>query len=176
MLFVDYAATYKAFDILNTNGFARWGLGLAVIWFFTYLNIRGSKVVGDSSNVFGVIVLAPFVLVTVIGLFQWNTEPASSRSPPAGQSVGTSLNLGLFVVMWNYLGLGQPVHGGGRDEEPPAGLPEDAGDHPSPDHGVLPAPDPRRAGGRGHVQQVEWTAGAWNTIAEIRSGGRGSGT
>jgi amino acid transporter len=58
VLFVDYTSSYKAFDILNRNGLLRWLLGLTVIWVFTYLNIRGSKVIGDSSIVFGAIVLA----------------------------------------------------------------------------------------------------------------------
>jgi amino acid transporter len=59
VLFVEYASYY--FDVLDTNPVARWLVGFAVIWFFTLLNIRGAKVVGDYSILLGVMVLAPFV-------------------------------------------------------------------------------------------------------------------
>ncbi|HEY7281686.1 MAG TPA: APC family permease, partial [Actinomycetota bacterium] len=101
VLFVDYASYY--FPSLATNGIQRWLLGAALIWFFTILNIRGAKLVGDSSTLFAVIVLAPFVLMTVIGLFHMNQSPIHPVTPN-GQSIGSSLTLGLFVVMWNYYG------------------------------------------------------------------------
>ena len=65
VLFVDYSAYY--FDIFAENAVARWLLGASVIWFFTLLNIRGSKLIGDSSKLFGFIVLAPFAIMTIRG-------------------------------------------------------------------------------------------------------------
>ena len=77
---------------------------MTVIWFFTYLNIRGAKVIGDSSKIFGVIVLAPFVIMTVLGLFQMHYNPLHPFIAARAERSAQSLNLGLFVVMWNYLG------------------------------------------------------------------------
>ncbi len=59
--------------------------------------------IGDSSKIFGFIVLAPFAIMTVIGLFKVHFDPASPFTLN-GQPLSQSLNLGLFVVMWNYLG------------------------------------------------------------------------
>ena len=101
VLFVEYSSIY--FPIFETNALARWLLGASVIWIFTWLNIRGAKLVGDSSKIFGVIVLAPFVIMTVLGLFQWHYNPFHPFVVP-GQTITQSLNLALFVVMWNYLG------------------------------------------------------------------------
>jgi amino acid transporter len=168
VLFVDYAASYKAFDILNTNSLARWLLGFAVIWVFTYLNIRGSKAIGDSSKIFGVIVLAPFLLVTVIGLFHLHGSPFSPFTPK-GQGFSTSLNLGLFVVMWNYLGWDSLSTIAGEMKDPKRDYPRTL---------VislplitlcylLPVLVALAVVGTAHI---DWTAGAWNVIAS-RIGG-----
>ena len=163
VLFVDYSASYFP-HLFADNGLYRWLLGLAVIWVFTYLNIRGAKVIGDSSILFGVIVLAPFAIMTVMGLFQWHYNPTQPFILD-GQSFGQSLNLGLFVVMWNYMGWD--------------GLSTIAGEmkHPRRDYPktllitlpmitacyFLPVVVGLAVVGTKHV---DWTAGAWNTIAK----------
>jgi amino acid transporter len=102
VLFVEYSAYFfSAFGTGHTLN--RWLLGFGVIWVFTGLNILGSKVIGDSSKIFGVIVLLPFVLMTVIGLFKMQFNPVSPLTA-GGESVTSAFSLGLFVVMWNYLG------------------------------------------------------------------------
>ena len=166
VLFVDYAAFY--FDVFHKNGLARWLLGLVVIWFFTLANIRGSKVVGDSSKLFGVVVLAPFVLLTVIGLFKLHGNPFSPLVPK-GAGIGSAFTLGLFVVMWNYYGWD--------------GLSTVAGEMKNPKRDypktllitvplitlcyLLPVVVGLSVVG---THGVEWTAGAWGTIAELVAG------
>jgi amino acid transporter len=162
VLFVDYSASY--FKIFESNGLARWLLGATVIWVFTLLNIRGSKVVGDSSIVFGVIVLAPFVIMTILGLFQWSFNPTSPFIVN-GQSFSQSLNLGLFVVMWNYLGWDSLSTIAGEMKNPRRDYPKTL---------VISLPLitacyllPTLVGlAVVGTQNIEWTAGAWNTIAE----------
>ncbi len=167
VLFVDYSATY--FKIFQTNGLARWLLGMTVIWFFTYLNIRGAKVIGDSSKIFGVIVLAPFAIMTVLGLFHLHYNPFHPFTLP-GQSISQSLNLGLFVVMWNYLGWDGLSTIAGEMKNPRR-------DYPKTLIITLPLITacyllPTLVGlavvGVGHG--VTWTAGAWNEIAKIIGG------
>ena len=166
VLFVDYSSIY--FPIFQTNGLARWLLGATVIWVFTFLNIRGSKVVGDSSKIFGVIVLAPFVIMTVIGLFKMQYNP-TQPFVLEGETVKEALNLGLFVVMWNYLGWD--------------GLSTVAGEMKNPRRDyprtllislplitlcyLIPVVIGLAVVG---VNGVEWTAGAWTQIAEIIGG------
>lgn len=169
VLFVDYSATY--FKVFQTNGIARWLLGMSVIWIFTYLNIRGSKLIGDSSKIFGVIVLAPFLIMTVLGLFKMHFNPGTPLTLQ-GQGIGQSLNLGLFVVMWNYLGWD--------------GLSTIAGEMKNPRRDypktlivtlplitlcyLLPVVIGLGVVGLGHHGSPVWTAGAWNEIAKTIGG------
>lgn len=166
VLFVDYSASY--FKVFASNGIARWLLGVSVIWIFTALNIRGSKVVGDSSIVFGFIVLAPFVVMTVLGLFKWHFNPATPFIVN-GESFSQSLNLGLFVVMWNYLGWDGLSTIAGEMKNPRR-------DYPKTLVITLPLitacyllPTVIGLAVVG-TRNVQWTAGAWNIVAE-RIGG-----
>ena len=167
VLFVDYSV-----DLLPgvPDERARRGgcSGSTVIWVFTFLNIRGSKVVGDSSKIFGVIVLAPFLLMTVIGLFKMQYNPFQPFVLP-GETPVSALNLGLFVVMWNYLGWD--------------GLSTVAGEMKNPRRDypktllislplitlcyLLPVVIGLAVVG---VNRSTWTAGAWNQIAKIIGG------
>jgi amino acid transporter len=104
VLFVEYAAYFFP-DTFGEEGstLARWVLGASVIWVFTLINIRGAKGVGDTSKLFGFIVIAPFLIMTVFALFEWQFNPFEPFINP-GQSATNAFALGLFVVMWNYLG------------------------------------------------------------------------
>jgi amino acid transporter len=109
VLFSAYLSTLlESFGItvLKDDPMARWLVGLAVIWPFTILNVRGARPVGGSSILFTVLILAPFVVMVALGLARIATEgvlPWEPLSPP-DQPLLDSFGLGLFVVMWNYLG------------------------------------------------------------------------
>ncbi len=139
-----------------------------MIWVFTYLNIRGAKLVGDSSKLFGVIVLSPFIIMTVIGLFKMQYNPLQPFVLP-GESAKEALNLGLFVVMWNYLGWDGLSTVAGEMKNPRR-------DYPKTLIITLPLitlcyliPVVIGLGVVG-VNGVEWTAGAWNEIAKMIGG------
>ncbi len=166
VLFVDYSAFF--FPVFRDNGAARWLLGASVIWIFTYVNIRGAKLIGDSSKLFGVIVLAPFVIMTILGLFQMHYNPLKPFVLP-GETIKEALNLGLFVVMWNYLGWDGLSTVAGEMKNPRRDYPKTL---------VITLPlitlcylIPVLIGlAVVGVNGVEWTAGAWNDIAEIIGG------
>jgi amino acid transporter len=166
VLFVDYSAYY--FDVFSDNAAARWLLGASVIWIFTLLNIRGSKLIGDSSKLFGVIVLAPFVVVTVLGLFQMEHNPLSPFTA-GGAPIGSAFTLGLFVVMWNYYGWDGLSTVAGEMKDPRR-------DYPKTLIITLPLITlcyllPVVVGlAVVGTSDVAWTAGAWTTIAEIIGG------
>jgi amino acid transporter len=166
VLFVAYTSTY--FPIFANNALAAWLLGVSMIWFFTYLNIRGAKLVGDSSKLFGVIVLAPFAIMTVMGLFKMHYNPFHPFTVP-GQGIGTSLNLGLFVVMWNYLGWDGLSTVAGEMKNPRR-------DYPKTLIITLPLITlcyllPVLIGlAVVGFNGVDWTAGAWNDIAKMIGG------
>lgn len=110
VLFADYLSTLLIqqfdFHLLEESALAHWGLTLVVIWLFSLLNIRGAKSIGDSSNIFGFFILAPFAVMAVIGLAKLAIDPVPIWEPfvPPDSTVMGAFGLGLFVVMWNYLG------------------------------------------------------------------------
>ncbi len=109
VLFADYLSTLlvQQFGVhALENEWIHWAVTLVVIWVFTALNIRGSKSVGDSSNWFGLFILAPFAVMSIMGIYQLIMHPVKVWEPviPPDSSFLGAFGVGLFVVMWNYLG------------------------------------------------------------------------
>ena len=84
----------------------KWAIGMIVIIPFTWLNVRGVKIVGRTAVLFALLIIAPFVAMFIWGLPGFLVHPAEAVTPmiPPQQSLGQAFNSGLFVVMWNYLG------------------------------------------------------------------------
>ena len=101
VLFVDYASYF--FPELGTNAWLRWSVCVVVIWGLALVNVRGASVVGDSSKIFLIVVIAPFLIVTIIGLLKMKYSPFDPVHPP-GVGIGPAFGAGLFVIMWNYMG------------------------------------------------------------------------
>jgi amino acid transporter len=94
VMFVDYL-TYLRGDMTPSE---RWLIGVALIAATTWLNIRGTSLVGTSLVVFGALVLAPFAAMVILGAPQ--IEPASWI---AGGGKGDWALL-LSIVLWNTSG------------------------------------------------------------------------
>ena len=116
VLFADYLAqTYVpqaaagklVFFNLGPVAFdLHWFICVSVIVIFTAVNLRGAKIVGDSSVLFMVILLAPFVIMVLIGipkLFIDGINPMSPLTPPH-TGLLTAFGAGMWICMWNYLG------------------------------------------------------------------------
>ncbi len=110
VLFADYLNTLliMAFgiDLIEKNQLIHWLVAVAVIAFFAWMNIKGAKSVGDSSTIFGAIVFTPFIVMILIALYKFILHPRAFWLPvtPPDTNVVGALGVGLFVVMWNYLG------------------------------------------------------------------------
>jgi amino acid transporter len=166
VLFVDYSAYF--FPILAENELVRWLTAFVLIWAFALLNMRGSSLIGDSSKLFLVIVLAPFVLVTVIGLFNMTHNPFEPFTFP-GVDLLPAFGAGLFVIMWNYMGWDGLSTVAGEIENPRR-------DYPRALAITIPAitliymlPTLVSLAVIG-AEEVEWTAGAYNVVAEAVAG------
>lgn len=79
----------------------KWLLGLVVILPCTWLNVRGAKPVGKAALTFGLMLLAPFVLLVLVGAGSISKLPSI---PGDAHAVRHALGSGLFIVLWNYLG------------------------------------------------------------------------
>ncbi len=76
---------------------------LFIIWFCAYLNLRGILSVGRSSIMLGVAVLVPFLVMFVVAIFAHSPVDAVHPMTPAPFTFGI-VCVGLFNVMWNFLG------------------------------------------------------------------------
>ena len=166
VLFVDYAAYF--FPALGENQLLRWVVALAVIWPFAYLNMRGSSLVGDSSKLFLVIVLAPFVLVTIIGLFNMSHNPFQPFTYP-GVDLMPAFGAGLFVIMWNYMGWDGLSTVAGEIENPRRDYPRALAITIPMITLIYLLPTLVSLAVLG-PNEVEWTAGAFNLVAESVAG------
>ena len=75
---------------------------LAIIWSSAFLNILGIVPVGRVSMLLGVIVLAPFLV-----MFGWLLYTGHAHAIPTPSLKGVQLpaiSMGLYYVMWNFLG------------------------------------------------------------------------
>jgi amino acid transporter len=93
-LVTDYLQSW-----LDLDPTAAWLLGVAVIVVLAYLNIRGLNVIAVSSVVMTIIILAPFVVLTILGFANWHGVPWQPFAYP-GQSVLTSIGYALALGMW----------------------------------------------------------------------------
>ncbi|HEY5168051.1 MAG TPA: APC family permease [Thermoleophilia bacterium] len=108
----DYLASW-----LDLSPNLAWLLGVAIIAVFAYLNIRGLNVIAISSVVMTVIIMTPFVVMTVLGFAHWHGVPWQPFAYP-GQSVLTSIGYALAVGMWMYSGYDSMSVLAGEVEEP----------------------------------------------------------
>jgi amino acid transporter len=108
VMFADYLA-YITGDATPLN---RWLIGAGVIAAVTWLNIRGTRLVGASSVVFAVLVLAPFAVMVLLG--------APQAQPGAWLASGGKGEWGLLlsVVLWNTSGWDNAGTCAGEVEKP----------------------------------------------------------
>ncbi len=125
------AATYLAFFIpaLNTGvtigGFFISGVWLSflvamvLIWSISYLNIRGARLTGLTTDWLGVIMMVPLLILSVIGIAAWIKGGTTISLPflPSGEPVTINslipaLSTGIYVAMWNFMGWELPTAAG----------------------------------------------------------------
>jgi len=84
----------------------KWGIGLVIIVPLTLLNLLGTKLAGESSLAFFVILLAPFVALVALGMSRVLMSPSATIHPfvATGDGAKNAFGVGLFALMWNYLG------------------------------------------------------------------------
>ena len=108
VMFVDYLS-YLSGDMPSSE---RWLIGVAVIAATSWLNIRGTRLVGVSSVIFAALVLAPFAVMVILGAPQM--EPASWLAR-GGKGDWALL---LSIVLWNTSGWDNAGTCAGEVEKP----------------------------------------------------------
>jgi amino acid transporter len=108
VMFVDYLS-YLRGDIAPSE---RWAIGAALVAVTTWLNIRGTRLVGASLVVFTVVVLAPFAAMVALG-----APHVDMSAWLAGGGKGDWALL-LSVVLWNTSGWDNAGTLAGEVEKP----------------------------------------------------------
>ena len=93
-----------------TAGWKGYAWSLAVVVLCSLWNLRGAPAVGEDSVWLFVLLLSPFAIFVVLGLWkgfmlhpavQWG-NPVSE--PAAGFGAGSGFSTAVLVAMWNYMG------------------------------------------------------------------------
>ncbi|MES1160807.1 MAG: APC family permease, partial [Bacteroidota bacterium] len=98
VLFVGYAAFFFPEIALY-----KVPVCLAIIWSSALLNILGIVPVGRASLVLGTLVLTPFLILFIV-LLTRHTAPLSIPAPSLSGLGFSPVALGLYTVMWNFIG------------------------------------------------------------------------
>jgi len=102
-LFVSYLGHFVP---ALTSGWRSFAIGAGLIALAALWNLLGVKAVGESSVALGVLLLAPFAVLTVLALFH-QAAGAHPAAHPAVQHVAlrnADILGGILVAMWNYMG------------------------------------------------------------------------
>jgi len=118
---------YVGFFLPGLGGLERWLVALAMIWGATWLNLRGTRVVGTASGWFVAAVLAPFAVLAAVAIARWLGHPATPFPVTPFHAAGTSflgaLGIGVSQSIWNYSGWDNASTIGGEIEQASATYP-----------------------------------------------------
>jgi amino acid transporter len=89
-----------------TAGWHGYAWSLAVVLLCCLWNLRGAPAVGDDSLWMSVLLLAPFAVFVVLGLWHGFTAHPQIQwgISASGAASETALSTALLVAMWNYMG------------------------------------------------------------------------
>jgi amino acid transporter len=94
--------TYLGYFVPALHPAAARGVGLAVIWGATALNLAGARRVGRSSVVAGSFIIGGFLLLALAALPHASHLPWLPFSAPATDA--SPWAVGLSIALWNYIG------------------------------------------------------------------------
>ena len=101
VLTVSYLQSWFGFD-QPTYYLVCWGIIAAC----AAVNIIGVKLVAASSTLFTLIIVAPFLALSIVGFAQWQHNPLLPMTVPGAPLLGADgvIALGLVVGVWMYSG------------------------------------------------------------------------
>jgi amino acid transporter len=94
-----------------SGSFLSFLVAAVIIWAMTALQVRGARLAGLTTSWLGLFVMAPLVVMAILGIVAWIRSGVTPSLPflPEGETLGGALSVGLFVVMWNYMGWELPA-------------------------------------------------------------------
>jgi amino acid transporter len=102
VLFTDYLGFYFP----QITGWKHYLVSIALVAAITWLNVRGIQMVGRVATVLEIFVLAPILVMSVMGLAKWKHNPFVPLIPPH-RPVFQVFGVGLALGIWLYSGYEQ---------------------------------------------------------------------
>jgi amino acid transporter len=102
VLFTDYLGFYFP----QITGWKHYLVSIALVAVITWINIRGIQMVGRVSTALEIFVLAPILVMSIIGLAKWKHNPFVPLIPPH-RPVFQVFGVGLALGLWLYSGYEQ---------------------------------------------------------------------
>jgi amino acid transporter len=101
-------------------GFLQWAVAAVLIWLISILQIRGARLSGLFTDWLGIVMIIPLIVMTILGFVAWIRGGQTVSLPflPEGESLTGALSVGLFIVMWNYMGWELPAVAGDEIKNP----------------------------------------------------------
>ena len=93
------------FPVLQTNGLLSFLISSAIVWGFTYINIRGVKEAGFIGIITTVLKILPLIVFLVIAFSKFD---AGNFITPSGSTVPHGLSTlppAIAVALWSFVGL-----------------------------------------------------------------------
>jgi len=99
--FVLYLSHLPYIGAALTSGYRGFAWKLAVVIGCALWNLRGAKVVGQSSVVLFCVLFAPFLALVAVGLWKWHGHGSGALMQPV---TAPDLATAISVCLWNYMG------------------------------------------------------------------------
>lgn len=94
-------------------------VSMVLIWAISYLNVRGARLTGLTTDWLGAVMMIPLILMSIIGIAAWIKSGQTIHLPflTNGEAVSfqtliPALGTGIYVAMWNYMGWELPTAAG----------------------------------------------------------------
>lgn len=125
-LYVILAAGYisMVWELSNIQLFL---IKAAIIFIFTYINLRGLGDIGVASTIFSILVMVAFAMVAIVGFLNWSQNPfvpiAAQYDYPGFAGLTFSdwvyyIGMGIAIGMWMYSGYESMSTVAGEVEDP----------------------------------------------------------
>ncbi len=165
-LFLAYLSRFAPSVTAGSRGIA---IGVALITGAALWNLLGARTVGSSAVVFGLLLLSPFVVLSIYAVWHRSAGAPAVAAPHHIDYLG-----GILVAMWNYMGWDNSSTVAGEVERPQRA-------YPLAMAGALALVAlnyalPIAAVATTHLDPARWSTGGWADVARSVMGAGWAGT
>lgn len=172
-MFCDYLGYLAPEFGAEGHYWLRKGLMIGMIWTFVLLNLFGSHTIGNFAKLFFVLVLSPFLILVLVGLYQglFRGFPFGPVTPllTPGNTLGPALAAAIPIVLWNFMGWDSISTVAGEMDNPRRDYPRALLISICVISGVYVLPSVVALASLG-TADFQWTTGAWSAAAERIAG------